>query len=390
MGRGGLVRVLRWWAVGIAALFLSGIVVPGSAAAQTYYGGYHTAADMLWHAQTVGRTYPGIATVYDIGESWLATQGHGGHTLQAICLTGIAPAPMPVKAVAKAGLGLVRPDGCALSTVSNKPKLLLFAQIHAREIATGELMWRWIDYLADGYGIDPEATSVLDSTEVWIVPVANPDGVEIVSATEGRPRFQRKNVDDAEPSCATEDPGNGRGVDLERNFSGRWGEKGADADPCAQDYRGVAAASEPETRALEGLISAIFADQRGEPGVDEVPDSATGLLIDLHSYGNYLITPSVTAPEDAARLRRLAAQVAPEGFTSGTSTETVGYPTSGTSMDQAYGALGLAALVMEIGPRESDCAGFFPEYSCVDRLLWPQIRQAFTAAARAAAAPYRQ
>jgi carboxypeptidase T len=129
---------------------LIGIVVPGSAAAQTYYGGYHTAADMLRHAQTVGRRYPGIATVYDIGESWLATQGHGGHTLQAICLTGIAPAPMPVRAVAKAALGLVRPDGCALSTASNKPKQLLFAQIHAREIATGELMWRWIDYLADG------------------------------------------------------------------------------------------------------------------------------------------------------------------------------------------------------------------------------------------------
>ncbi|WP_433194709.1 M14 family zinc carboxypeptidase [Nocardia sp. CA-107356] len=385
-------HVVRRWAAGIAALFLSGLVVPGSAAAQTYYGGYHTAADMLRHAQTVGGTYPGIAAVYDIGASWLATQGYGGHRLQAICLTGIAPASMPVKAVAKAGFGLVRPDGCALSTVSNKPKLLLFAQIHAREIATGELMWRWIDYLADGYGVDPEATSILDSTEVWIVPVANPDGVDIVSATEGGPLSQRKNVDDAEPTCAVADShgGNGRGVDLERNFSGRWGEAGADADPCAQDYRGAAAASEPETRALEGLVSAIFADQRGEPGRGEVPDSATGLLIDLHSFGNYVITPSVTAPEDAAQLRNLAAAVAPAGFASGTSMDTVGYPTSGTSMDYAYGALGVAALAMEIGPREADCAGFFPEYSCLDRLLWPQIRQAFTAAVRAAAAPYRQ
>ncbi|MEV2224357.1 M14 family zinc carboxypeptidase [Nocardia vinacea] len=170
------------------------------------------------HTQTVGHTYPGIATVYDIGESWLATQGQGGHRLQAICLTGIAPAPMPVKAVAKAGPGLVRPDGCALSTTSKKPKLLLFAQIHPREIATGELMWRWIDYLADGYGLDPDATAILDSTEVWIVPVANPDGVDVVATDVDQPRFQRKNVDDTEPSCASEDEGNSRGVDLERNF----------------------------------------------------------------------------------------------------------------------------------------------------------------------------
>ncbi|WP_169338043.1 hypothetical protein [Nocardia vinacea] len=46
--------------------------------------------------------------------------------------------------------------------------------------------------------------------------------------------------------------------------------------------------------------------------------------------------------------------------------------------------------MMEIGPRDADCAGFFPEYLCVDRLLWPQIRQAFSAEAWAAAAPYRQ
>ncbi|MEU0503352.1 M14 family zinc carboxypeptidase [Nocardia sp. NPDC005998] len=383
-------RVLCWWATGIAALCLSGLVVPGSAGAQTYYGGYHTAADMLSHAQAVGRTYPGIATVYDIGESWLATQERGGHRLQAICLTGTAQAPVPVKAIAKAGFGPVRPDGCALSTVSNKPKLLLFAQIHAREITTGELMWRWIDYLADGYGIDPEATSVLDSTEVWIVPVADPDGVDIVSAAEGRPGFQRKNVDDTGPTCTTEDLGIGRGVDLERNFSGRWGAEGADADPCAQEYRGVAAASEPETRAFEGLMSAIFADQRGGPGIGDVPDTATGLLIDLHSFGNFVITAADTTPEDGVRLRNLAAKIAPAGFTSGTSLDTVGYPISGTSIDQAYRALGMAALVMEIGPDTADCAGFFPEYSCVDRLLWPQIRQAFTAAARAAAAPYRQ
>ncbi|MET8875452.1 M14 family zinc carboxypeptidase [Nocardia sp. NPDC004604] len=152
-----------------------------------------------------------------------------------------------------------------------------------REIATAELMWRWVDYLADGYGIDPEATSVLDSTEISIVQVADPDG---------------------------------------------------------------------------------------------------------YFFGNFVIAGAQTAPEDGVRLCNLAAKIAPA--TSGTSLGTVGYPTSGTSIDRAYRSLGVAALVMEIGLRAADRAGFFPEYSCVDRLLWPQVGQVFTAAAGAAAALYRQ
>ncbi|WP_157187071.1 hypothetical protein [Nocardia vinacea] len=48
-----------------------------------------------------------------------------------------------------------------------------------------------------------------------------------------------------------------------------------------------------------------------------------------------MITPTMAAPDDTARLRNPAAKVAPTGFASGTSVDTVGYPTSGTSMDQA-------------------------------------------------------
>ncbi|MGW4769586.1 M14 family zinc carboxypeptidase [Nocardia sp. NPDC004278] len=231
-----------------------------------------------------------------------------------------------------------------------------------REIATAELMWRWVDYLADGYGIDPEATSVLDSTEVWIVPVADPDGVDIVSAAEGRPGFRRKNVDNTGPTCATEDPGNGRGVDLERNFSGRWSAEGADADPCAQDYRGVAAASPtlPPDCSSTCTPSEISDHGSGDrtrgrcPAAESGREDCTGGFHLGHLPGH-------------RRLSDLGNQHRP------------GLPRAG-----------VAALVMEIGPETADCAGFFPEYSCVDRLLWPQVGQVFTAAAGAAAAPYRQ
>ncbi|MET7767147.1 M14 family zinc carboxypeptidase [Nocardia sp. NPDC005366] len=375
----------------IPSIACSGIVC--TVYGPTYYGGYRTAADMLRHVDAVGQGYPGIATVHGIGESWTAAEGRGGHQLRAICLTGVAPrVDALVKAVAKTGLGVFRPEGCDLSFASGKPRSLLIAQIHAREIVTGELAWRWIDYLADGYGVDPVATEILDENEIWVVPVANPDGVDVVSSGGDEPKFQRKNLDFAPDSCR-DHTGVVRyyrqGVDLERNFTARWGEPGSGADPCDDDYRGPYPASEPETGALEGLMSRLFADQRGGSADIEVPDTAAGLVIDLHSFGDYVVIPTGTGPGDAGQLRRLAERIAPPGYEVGTSQETVGYAVSGTSSDQAYGALGVAALVVEVGPRgDAPCRGFLPKYSCVDELFWPQTLAAFIEAARAARAPY--
>ncbi len=37
-------------------------------------------------------------------------------------------------------------------------------------------MLRLIDHLLRGYGDDPEITALVDETEIWINPLANPDG----------------------------------------------------------------------------------------------------------------------------------------------------------------------------------------------------------------------
>ncbi|MFG2188481.1 M14 family zinc carboxypeptidase [Nocardia iowensis] len=354
----------------------------------TYYGGYHTAADMLRHARDVATKNPGIAQVHNIGKSWLAERGTGGHTMNVICLTGIAKqATDKEKAAAKA---TAQPDGCALSPSSRKPRFLLTAQIHARELATGELAWKWIDYLATGYGTDPTATSILDTTEVWIVPVTNPDGVDVTASGGNRPKMQRKNVNNSAtpPSCAVVDgSGRGPGVDLNRNFPVRWG--GDSRNPCSQTYQGPRAGSEPETQAVKNLYASLFTNQRPSGGGD-VPDTAKGIVIDLHAYGNYGIIPSNATSKNASQLRALAKKIVP-GFIVGTSEETVGYSTTGTTDDQAHGALGLATLTIEIGPNNtSACGGFMPRYSCVDSTFWPQIKRAFTTAAQSAGAPYKQ
>ncbi|WP_239153957.1 M14 family zinc carboxypeptidase [Amycolatopsis sp. FDAARGOS 1241] len=341
-----------------------------AAAADTFYGGYRTVAAQEAHLAQVAAAHPDLATVYDLGPSWKKTKGQGGHDLRAICLS-------------KKQAG-----DCALSTTSPKPKFVLMAQIHPREISTGELAWRWIDYLADGYASDATAKSILDTTEVWVIPIANPDGVDVVASGGNSPKLQRKNADNSRGGCT----GTNIGIDVNRNSTFQWG--GDSNSPCAETYQGASAGSEPETQALEKFFRAIYPVQRGTGNDDPAPATARGTMITLHSYGNDIVIPwgftQATSPNDA-QYRKLGAKfTASNGYVVGTNRETVGYDTSGTTDDFTYGALGVAGFTFEVGASSGTCGGFLPRYSCVDSTFWPKNKGAFVTAAQAAAAPYRQ
>jgi predicted deacylase len=45
--------------------------------------------------------------------------------------------------------------GRALSPSAPKPRSVVMAAIHARELATAEIAWNWIDYLTSQYGGTP-------------------------------------------------------------------------------------------------------------------------------------------------------------------------------------------------------------------------------------------
>ncbi|MFD0556500.1 zinc carboxypeptidase [Stackebrandtia endophytica] len=338
---------------------------PISVSEDTYYGGYHTVDAHEAHLNQVAADYPDLATVYDIGDSWLKTQGDGGHDILAICLTKKA-------------------DGdCELSPDSAKPRFSVIAQIHAREVATGEVAWKWIDKLVEGYETDTEITELMDTTEMWVVPIANPDGVDIVASGGNSPILHRKNANDSYGSCT--------GVDLNRNSSFAWGDDST--NPCAETYQGPSAASEPEVSALENWLRDIHPDQRDDAEDAPAPDDARDVFISLHSYGEYIIVPwgftDTTAPNDA-KLRELGAAMSEHnGYFVGTNDDTVGYGTSGTTDDMAYGELGVASFTFEMGGGGwGSCSGFLPEYSCIDSELWPINEGALMVAAQSAAGPY--
>ena len=58
----------------------------------------------------------------------------------------------------------------------DEPEVLLTSTMHGNETTGYVLMLRLIDHLLRGHGTDPEITALVDETEIWINPLANPDG----------------------------------------------------------------------------------------------------------------------------------------------------------------------------------------------------------------------
>lgn len=356
---------------------------------QSYFGGYRTVAEHEAHLVDVATAHPDLVKVVDYGDSWRKLNNvPNGHDLMAICITRM-----------QAG-------DCALNPGTPKPRFLLMAAIHARELSTSEMAWRWIDLLVNDYGLDPDITMLLDTSEMWVIPVANPDGRHIVEAGGNTPYLHRKNANNAYGNCLTPAPGDQygswqAGVDLNRNASFKWGGNGTSSQPCHPLFRGPSAASEPEEQAIESLIGQLFLDQRGALITDTAPISTTGTFISLHSFSDLVLLPwgwtecsfgacppSLRAPNDAG-LRALAFRMSHfNGYLTGQPSEVL-YAASGTTDDWAYGQLGIASYTYEIGPPAGEPCGFFtPPYSCQDGTFWPLNRNAFLYAAKTARQPY--
>ncbi|GGP55278.1 M14 family zinc carboxypeptidase [Saccharothrix coeruleofusca] len=348
------------------------------AAADTFYGGYHTVNAHYQHLDQVAREHPDLATVVDYGDSWLKTQNRGGHDLRAICITA------------------KRPGDCALSPDAPKPRFFVMGQLHARELTTGETAWRWIDHLVQGHGTDPEVTALLESTEFWVVPVANPDGVDYVEVGGDAPHSHRKNGRDEGSRCEARSDSH-YGVDLNRNTSSNWeSAQNISYYECRQTYRGTAPDSEPETQALQGLWRSLYPDRRAPERTQAAPTDTAGMVLSLHSYGNLVLFPwtggviEQRAGNDAA-LRQHAqelAEMAGADWQYGQSGQVL-YSASGTTDDWVYDDLGVASYVWEMGGQpDQECGGFFPAYSCQETFFWPKALPMLLHSAHKAAAPY--
>ena len=233
------------------------------------------------------------------------------------------------------------PDGA-------RPSVLYSSTQHAREWISTEVNRRLLHYFVDGYASgDKTIKDLLKSTELYFVLVANPDGYQYTFDSE---RLWRKTLRDnnGDGQITT-----GDGVDPNRNFNEHWkyDNEGSSSLMTSETYRGPSRASEPETQAMQGLITRV------KPKFQS----------NLHSYGPFILYPQgwQTGSPDAdnpiyAALGGTDAKPGIAGFDPGISSDEL-YVTNGETTDYADVNAGTIAFTPELGEGAPGAGFVFPD-----------------------------
>jgi carboxypeptidase T len=336
--------------------------IPGFACYRTVEETYQTIADLV-------ALRPDIAGVADIGPSWQKTQNPAsGYEMKVLKLTNSATdAALP-----------------------DKPTMVVFGSIHAREYAPAELVTRFAEWLVTGHGSDDEATWLLDNFSFHLILQGNPDGRK--KAETGL--LWRKNTNGSNGSCSA----NRIGTDLNRNFPFHWNTApgGSSGNPCDETYRGPEPTSEPETQNLFRLVAGLpgsdgtysgglFPDRRGDAVNSLAPDDYQGIFFDIHSAAELVIwswgDTSNDAPNGAA-LQALGRRLAYVNHYYPMQADEL-YVTDGTTDDTMYGLLGVPSYTIELG------GTFFENCASFNGTTAPDNLAALRYAARNLYAPYR-
>ncbi|XP_046952016.1 carboxypeptidase A4 isoform X1 [Lynx rufus] len=201
-----------------------------------------------------------------------------------------------------------------------RPAIWLNAGIHSREwISVATAIWT-ARKIASDYGKDPTITSILEKMDIFLLPVANPDGY-VYTQTQNRLWRKTRSINPGS-RCV--------GTDPNRNWNASFAGEGASDNPCSEIYHGPHANSEVEVKSVVDFIQ--------EHGNFKC-------FIDLHSYSQLLMYPygyTVKKAPDADELDKVARRAAKAlASLSGTTyqvgpTCTTVYPASGSSVDWAY------------------------------------------------------
>jgi len=156
------------------------------------------------------------------------------------------------------------------SIEEDEPAVLYDGLHHAREPVSMECTLVILDYLLSNYGSDEQVTSWVDNTEIWIVPMINPEGWHYLVENElGNPWWRKNLRENGNNGVINAD---NDGVDVNRNYDFNW-IHGGSGDPGSWTYRGPEAFSESEARAKRDLaLSQKFL-----------------LSLSYHSYGQIII-----------------------------------------------------------------------------------------------------
>lgn len=228
-------------------------------------------------------------------------------------------------------------------------EVLYTALHHAREPASLSQLIFYMWWMLENYGTDPEVTYLVDETEMYFVPMINPDGYiynEINSpGGGGMHRKNRRNVGTSN-----------KGVDLNRNYSYQWGTTGVSFSPNNDTYCGTAAFTEPETQAIKWFCE----------------NHDFQFAFNAHTHGNLLLFPMGWSDTDFAPDHNYMQSftnhmVIYNGYSAVKSSDL--YPASGDSDDWMYADdLGTKPKVFAMTPEcssEGTANDFWPPQSSI-------------------------
>ena len=156
----------------------------------------------------------------------------------------------------------------------SRPAVLYHAAQHAREWIAVETNRRLFQYvLAHKNDAASGIPQILATTELWFIPVVNPDGYDYTFVSDST-RLWRKSLRDNNGDGVIT---TGDGVDLNRNWPTKWrfDPEGASDDPASDTYRGPSASSEREVTDYRALMNRLKAK----------------FMIDYHSFGELILYP---------------------------------------------------------------------------------------------------
>jgi carboxypeptidase T len=290
---------------------------------------FHNYDRMESELKSLAASGAGLASVFSIGQSLL------GKDLWALRLNTTASGQDP----------------------SPKPGIVFLGTHHAREHLSTEVPLLLAKYLIQNRA-KPEVAKLLETRDIYIIPMVNPDGVEW-DVRDGKYHMQRKNL---------RDNGDGTvGVDLNRNYGYHWGEGGASADPDDETYRGPSAFSEPETQAVKAFV--------------EARKDTLKVLLTYHSFSELILYPwghsnsAIPDPKALSAYQAMAAKMAQmTGYTPEQSSQL--YIASGDTTDWAWGEHKIFSFTFELTPKSMWGGGFYPGAGAIASTFASNLRPA--------------
>ncbi len=232
-----------------------------------------------------------------------------------------------------------------------EPEILFTANQHAREHLTVEMALFLADKLTAEYGVNPEFTRIVDTREVYIIPMVNPDGAEFDLAG---PNYQmwRKNRQ-PNPSSAH------IGTDLNRNWGYKWGCcGGSSANKSSETYRGTAAFSGTETKVVRDFVLG-----RKIAGVQQLK-----MHLDIHTHSELVLWPFGYTPNTVVAGMTADDYNAHKAIGTQMATQNGYWPGQASGLYVADGVIGdwmwadqkIFSFTFEMFPIQSHPDGFYP------------------------------